>query len=51
MYMRIVQDASGLRELDQLFDPEVYYQLQSMALQSEQVIAPNPKKSGSPRFL
>lgn len=51
MYMRIVQDASGLRELEQLFDPEVYYQLQAMALQSEQVMQPNPKKSGSPRFL
>ncbi len=50
-YLGVVQEASGLRDIDQMFDPEVYYQLQSMALQSEQVIQPAPKKSGSPRFL
>lgn len=50
-YLGVVQEASGLRDIDQMFDAEVYYQLQSMALQSEQVIQPAPKKSGTPRFL
>ena len=50
-YLGVVQEASGLRDIDRMFDPEVYYQLAAMALQSEQVIQPAPKKSGSPRFL
>jgi hypothetical protein len=49
-YMKQAQAAASVRDLEQLFDPQVFYAMQSMLLGSQQPIEPQPQRTPQPRF-